>query len=233
MITIDSLTKRRRGRPILDDVTFSVRPGSVTGFLGPNGAGKSSTLRVLLGLDRASSGTALVGGRVYRDLRRPLRHVGSLLDGAAAHPSRTGRQHLRWMAVTNQLPSGRVDEVLDQVGLAHAAGKRVSTYSVGMSQRLGIAAALLGSPEVLVLDEPTNGLDPDGIVWLRTLVRSHADHGGTVLLSSHLMSEVAAVADDLVVIAQGRVTATGSLAEVTRGYGSVEDAFFALTRGDR
>ncbi len=233
MITIDSLTKRRRGRPILDNVTFSVRPGSVTGFLGPNGAGKSSTLRVLLGLDRASSGTALVGGRVYRDLRRPLRHVGSLLDGAAAHPSRTGRQHLRWMAVTNQLPSGRVDEVLDQVGLAHAAGKRVSTYSVGMSQRLGIAAALLGSPEVLVLDEPTNGLDPDGIVWLRTLVRSHADHGGTVLLSSHLMSEVAAVADDLVVIAQGRVTATGSLAEVTRGYGSVEDAFFALTRADR
>ncbi|WP_214401507.1 ABC transporter ATP-binding protein [Pseudonocardia lacus] len=233
MLTIDGLTKRRGGRAVLSEVTFRARPGRVTGFLGPNGAGKSSTLRVLLGLDRADAGTALVDGRRYRDLVAPLRTVGSMLDGAGAHRSRTARNHLAWVARSNAIPRRRVDEVLAQVGLADAARTRVGRFSLGMGQRLGLAAALLGDPPVLVLDEPTNGLDPAGIRWIRGLLRARADAGATVLLSSHLMGEVAEIADDLVVIAGGRVVATGPVDEVTAGYRTLEDAFFGLTGGGR
>ncbi|GGM21227.1 ABC transporter ATP-binding protein [Promicromonospora citrea] len=229
MIQIDDLTKRRGPRTVLDRVSFTAEPGQVTAFLGPNGAGKSSTLRILLGLDRPDGGTARVAGVPYRRLRYPLRTVGSMLDGPGAHRSRTARDHLRWVARTHGIPVRRVDEVLAQVGLAEAARVRVGRLSLGTGQRLGLAAALLGEPEVLVLDEPVNGLDPDGIRWIRDLLRAHADAGGTVLLSSHLMGEVAGVADDLVVIADGRIVAAGPLDRVTAGYRSLEDAFFALT----
>lgn len=233
MLSIDNLNKRRGSRVILSDVTFRAEPGRVTGFLGPNGAGKSSTLRILLGLDRATSGSALVAGLPYRSLRSPLRTVGSVLDGSGAHRSRTARDHLAWVARSNGIPRRRVGEVLEQVGLADAGRTRVSRFSLGMGQRLGLAAALLGEPGVLVLDEPVNGLDPEGIRWLRRLLRAHADAGGTVLLSSHLMSEVAEIADDLVVISGGRIAATGPLREVTAGYGNLEEAFFTLTDGAR
>ncbi|MFI6426674.1 ABC transporter ATP-binding protein [Promicromonospora sp. NPDC050880] len=231
MLLIEEVVKRHGSRTVLDRVSLRARPGRVTAFLGPNGAGKSSTLRVLLGLDRPDGGRALVGGCPYRDLRDPLRTVGSMLDGSGAHRSRRARDHLSWVARSNGIPRRRVDEVLEQVGLAGSGRVRVGRYSLGMGQRLGLAAALLGSPEALVLDEPVNGLDPEGIRWIRGLLRRHADGGGTVLLSSHLMSEVAGVADDLVVIAAGRVVATGTLAEVTAGHPSLEDAFFALTGG--
>ncbi|GAA3809848.1 hypothetical protein GCM10022226_32760 [Sphaerisporangium flaviroseum] len=231
MLLFDQLVKRRGARTVLDHVGFEARPGRVTAFLGPNGAGKSSTLRILLGLDRADGGSALVGGSPYRSLRDPLRTVGSILDGSGAHRSRTARAHLAWVARSNGIPRRRVGEVLEQVGLADAGGVRVGRYSLGMGQRLGLAAALLGEPEALVLDEPVNGLDPDGIRWIRGLLRRHADAGGTVLLSSHLMGEVAGLADDLVVIAGGRIVKTGTLAEVTAGFGGLEDAFFALTGG--
>jgi ABC-2 type transport system ATP-binding protein len=231
MIRIDSLTKTRGARTILDDVSFQARPGAVTGFLGPNGAGKSSTLRILLGIDRATSGTALVDGRPYPSLDRPVTRVGSLLDGSGAHRSRTARNHLAWVARSNGIPSGRVDEVLAAVDLTDAARTRVGRFSLGMGQRLGLATALLGEPDVLVLDEPVNGLDPEGIRWLRRLLRAHADAGGTVLLSSHLMGEVAEIADDLVVITGGRIVATGPVADVIRGYPTLEDAFFDLTGG--
>lgn len=229
MLTIDGLTKRHGSRAVLADVSFRALPGRVTGFLGPNGAGKSSTLRVLLGLDRPAAGTALIDGRPYRGLRDPLRTVGSMLDGSGAHRSRTARNHLSWVARSNGIPRRRVEEVLEQVGLDGAARTRVGRYSLGMGQRLGIAAALLGEPRALVLDEPVNGLDPEGIRWIRGLLRGHADAGGTVLLSSHLMSEVAEIADDLVVIAGGRIVKSGPLAEVTAGYATLEDAFFGLT----
>jgi ABC-2 type transport system ATP-binding protein len=231
MIRIDNLTKTRGPRTILDDVSFHARPGAVTGFLGPNGAGKSSTLRILLGIDRATSGTALVDGRPYPSLDRPVTHVGSLLDGSGAHRSRTARNHLAWVARSNGIPSSRVDEVLAAVDLTDAARTRVGRFSLGMGQRLGLATALLGEPDVLVLDEPVNGLDPEGIRWLRRLLRDHADAGGTVLLSSHLMGEVAEIADDLVVITGGRIVATGPVSDVTRGYRTLEDAFFDLTGG--
>lgn len=232
MITIDSVTRKRDSRIILDDVSFEAQPGRVTAFLGPNGAGKSSTLRILLGLDAADSGTALIDQTPYRRLRDPLRIVGSMLDGSGAHRSRTARHHLSWVARSNGIPQRRVDEVLGEVGLIKDGRRRVGQFSLGMGQRLGIAAALLGEPHVLVLDEPVNGLDPDGIRWMRRLLRGHADAGRTVLLSSHLMSEVADVADDLVVIAEGRIVATGPITEVTRGYASLEDAFFELTSGE-
>ncbi|MFK4086454.1 ABC transporter ATP-binding protein [Kribbella sp. NPDC020789] len=233
MITIDHLVKRRRSRTVLDHVGFEARPGRVTAFLGPNGAGKSSTLRILLGLDHPDSGTALFDGRPYRTLTDPLRTVGSMLEGAGAHRSRTARNHLAWIARSNGIPQSRVAEVLDEVGLTADAKVRVAKYSLGMGQRLGIAAALLGEPKVLVLDEPVNGLDPEGIRWIRKLLRGRADSGGTVLLSSHLMSEVADVADDLVVIAGGRIVSTGTVADVTSGYADLEEAFFALTGGAR
>ncbi len=229
MITIDQVVKRRRSRTILDHVGFEARPGRVTAFLGPNGAGKSSTLRILLGLDHADSGTALFDGRPYRTLSDPLRTVGSMLEGSGAHRSRTARNHLAWVARSNGIPQHRIDEVLDEVGLTKDAKVRVAKYSLGMGQRLGIAAALLGEPEVLVLDEPVNGLDPEGIRWIRGLLRGLADAGGTVLLSSHLMTEVADVADDLVVIAGGRIVTTGTVTDVTAGYADLEEAFFALT----
>ncbi len=231
MLTIDGLTKRHGSRAVLTDVSFRALPGRVTGFLGPNGAGKSSTLRILLGLDRPASGTALVDGRPYRSLRDPLRTVGSMLDGAGAHRSRTALGHLDWVARSNGIPKRRVRDVLEQVGLEGARRTRVGRFSLGMGQRLGLAAALLGEPSALVLDEPVNGLDPEGIRWIRGLLRGHADAGGTVLLSSHLMSEVAEIADDLVVIAGGRIVKAGPVAEVTAGYATLEDAFFGLTGG--
>lgn len=229
MLLIDDVTKLRGRRHVLRDVSFHARAGRVTGFVGPNGAGKSSTLRILLGLDRADSGRALVDGSRYRELRRPLCTVGALLDGSGAHRSRTARNHLTWLARSNGIPKRRVDEVLDQVGLADESRTRAGRLSLGMGRRLGLAAALLGEPRALVLDEPVNGLDPEGIRWIRRLVRSHADAGGAVLLSSHLMTEVAEVADDLVVIHSGRIVAAGPLAQVTAGYTTVEAAFFALT----
>ncbi|RCS61288.1 ABC transporter ATP-binding protein [Microbacterium sp. JB110] len=231
MLTIDCLTKRHGSRTVISDVTFQALPGRVTGFLGPNGAGKSSTLRVLLGLDRPAAGSALVDGQLYRNLRDPLRTVGSMLDGSGAHPSRTARNHLAWVARSNGIPPHRVNAVLEQVSLEDAGRTRVGKFSLGMGQRLGIATALLGEPRALVLDEPVNGLDPEGIRWIRGLLRGHADAGGTVLLSSHLMSEVAEIADDLVVITGGRIVKAGPVAEVTAGYATLEDAFFGLTGG--
>jgi ABC-2 type transport system ATP-binding protein len=232
MIDFIGLTKRHGKKLAVDDVSFTVSPGRVTGFLGPNGAGKSSTLRILLGLDFADAGTALIGGRPYRGIRDPLRTVGSLLEGSGAHRSRTARAHLTWMACSNGIPRSRVREVLDLVGLADVAGRRVSTYSLGMGRRLGLAAALLGEPEVLVLDEPVNGLDPEGIRWIRRFLREYAAQGRTVLLSSHLMGETAETADDLVVINAGRIVARGSVGEVVGGHASLEDSFFALTRDE-
>ncbi|AIG76040.1 Hypothetical protein AJAP_15835 [Amycolatopsis japonica] len=231
MIQFDRLTKRRGSATILSDVGFEARPGRVTGFLGPNGAGKSSTLRILLGLDRPTSGTALVDGVPFAGLRDPLRKVGAVLDGSGAHRSRTGRAHLNWVAAAGGIPRGRVDEVLAEVGLSAAAGKRVRGYSLGMGRRLALAAALLGDPEVLVLDEPVNGLDPEGIRWIRGFLRARAAAGRTVLLSSHLMGELSETVDDVVVIDRGRIVARGTLAEVVGGHRSLEDAFFALTTG--
>jgi len=233
MISIDQVVKRRGSRTVLDHVGFEARPGRVTAFLGPNGAGKSSTLRILLGLDHPDDGQALIHGRPYRTLPDPLRTVGSMLEGSGAHRSRTARNHLAWVARSNGIAKQRIGEVLDEVGLTHDAKMRVGKYSLGMGQRLGIAAALLGEPEVLILDEPVNGLDPEGIRWIRGLLRRHADSGGTVLLSSHLMTEVADVADDLVVITEGKIVSTGTVADVTAGYGDLEEAFFALTGGTR
>ena len=229
MIVIENLVKRHGRREVLHGISLVARPGRITGFAGPNGAGKSSTLRCLLGLDRTDAGRALIGGRPYRELRDPLRTVGAMLDGSGAHPSRTARAHLAWAAAGSGIPRRRVAEVLDVVGLSDAAGRRVRTFSLGMGQRLGLATALLGDPQVLVLDEPINGLDPDGIRWIRRLLRARADAGGTVLLSSHVLSELAEVADDVVVIADGRVRAAGTLAEVASGCAGLEDAFFSLT----
>lgn len=232
MLTFEHVTKRRGSRDILTDITFRARPGRVTGFLGPNGAGKSSTLRILLGLDRASSGQALIDGQRFASLREPLRGIGSVLDGSGAHRSRTGRAHLRWVARSAGVGNNRVEEVLELVGIADARNKRVSTYSLGMGRRLGLAAALLADPQALVLDEPVNGLDPEGIRWIRLFLREQAQAGRTVLLSSHLMGELAETVDDGVVIAGGRIVADGTLAEVTGSHRNLEEAFFALT-GDR
>ncbi|MGV9690656.1 ATP-binding cassette domain-containing protein [Streptomyces sp. NPDC003444] len=209
-IDVRNLTKEYAGRPpkrAVDGLTFSVEPGRVTGFLGPNGAGKSTTMRLVLGLDRPTSGTATVGGRPYTALDEPLRTVGALLDAQAAHGSRTARNHLRALAASHRIPDRRVDEVLAETGLAGAARRRVRTFSLGMRQRLGIAAALLGDPAVLLLDEPANGLDPEGIVWIRELLRGLAAEGRTVLVSSHLMNETALFADHLVVLGRGRLLA--------------------------
>jgi ABC-2 type transport system ATP-binding protein len=206
-------------------------PGTVTGFLGPNGAGKSTTMRMMLGLDRPDAGTVRIGGKSYRDLRRPLREVGALLEAKAFHPGRTARAHLAALAASNAIPARRVDEVLEITGLEKAAGRRAGKFSLGMSQRLGIAAALLGDPAVLLLDEPVNGLDPEGIRWIRNLLKNLAAHGRTVLVSSHLISEVAQTADRLVVIGQGRLLAQTTVAELSAGSNSLEEAFFGLTEG--
>lgn len=212
-IDVQALTKEYGTRRAVDHLTFRVLPGRVTGFLGPNGAGKSTTMRLVLGLDRPTSGSATIGGRAYATLREPLRQVGALLDAQAAHGSRTGRDHLRTLAVSNRIPDSRVDEVLEETGLASVARRRVKTYSLGMRQRLGIAAALLGDPEVVMLDEPSNGLDPEGIIWIRELLRRLAGEGRTVLVSSHLMNETASFADHLVVLGKGRLLADTPMRE--------------------
>lgn len=207
MIEVRGLSKRYGDVLAVDDLTFAVRPGEVTGFLGPNGAGKSTTLRMILGLDAADSGTATVGGRPYAEQPAPLRAVGALLDPGAVLPSRTAYHHLLALAAGNGIPRGRVDEALAEVGLEKAGRRRAGTFSLGMRQRLGIAAALLGDPPVLVFDEPLNGLDPEGIVWIRTLMRKTAAEGRAVLMSSHLMSEMELTADHLVVVGRGRLIA--------------------------
>ncbi|KOV94830.1 multidrug ABC transporter ATP-binding protein [Streptomyces sp. NRRL B-1140] len=212
-IDVQDLTKEFGDRRAVDRLTFRVLPGRVTGFLGPNGAGKSTTMRLVLGLDRPTAGSATIGGRPYPALREPLRHVGALLDARAAHGSRTARDHLRVLAASNRIPDARVDEVLEEAGLASVARRRVRTYSLGMRQRLGIAAALLGDPEVVMLDEPSNGLDPAGIVWIRRLLRRLAGEGRTVLVSSHLMNETASFADHLVVLGRGRLLADTPMRE--------------------
>jgi ABC-2 type transport system ATP-binding protein len=231
MIAMRQLTKTYRGRTVVDRLTLDVRPGTVTGFVGPNGAGKSTTLRMLVGLTTPDSGRALVAGRSYRSLPAPLRTVGVLLDTGSFHPGRRARAHLRWLAASNALPAGRVEQVLGRTGLADVADRRVGGFSLGMRQRLGIAAALLGDPEVLLLDEPVNGLDPDGIRWVRHLVRELAADGRTVLLSSHLMNETAMAADNVLVLARGRVVAHAPVAELTREHGSLEEAYLSLTAG--
>ncbi|MFJ1609606.1 ABC transporter ATP-binding protein [Streptomyces sp. NPDC088253] len=212
-IDVQNLTKEYGSRRAVDDLTFSVLPGRVTGFLGPNGAGKSTTMRLVLGLDRPTSGTATVGGRPYAAFDEPLRHVGALLDAGAAHGSRTARDHLRALAASNRISERRVDAVLEEAGLASVARRRVNTYSLGMRQRLGIAAALLGDPPVVLLDEPSNGLDPEGIIWIREVLRRLAREGRTVLVSSHLMNETASFADHLVVLGRGRLLADTPLRE--------------------
>ena len=200
MITAHALTKRYGATTAVDGLTFEVPPGLVTGFLGPNGSGKSTTMRMIMGLDVPDSGSALIDGKPYGDLAWPIREVGALLDAKAFHPARSARGHLRWLALTNDIALSRVDEVLDQVGLTSVAHRRAGKFSLGMSQRLGIAAALLGDPGVLMFDEPVNGLDPEGIRWVRHFLRGLAGEGRTVLVSSHLISEMALTADRLVVI---------------------------------
>jgi ABC-2 type transport system ATP-binding protein len=212
MIEARGLTKRYGHTTAVDGLSFRVEPGLVTGFLGPNGAGKSTTMRMVMGLDRPTAGTALVAGRAYRDLTNPLREVGAMLDASAVHPGRRAHDHLLALARSNGIARNRVSAVLDQVGLSSVAGRRVGTFSLGMRQRLGIAAALLGDPPVLLFDEPINGLDPEGIAWIRHLMRTLAAEGRTVFLSSHLMSEMEDTADRLVVIGSGRLVAETSLA---------------------
>jgi ABC-2 type transport system ATP-binding protein len=213
-IDVSGLRKRYGSTTALDGMTFTVAPGQVTAFVGPNGAGKSTTMRVILGLDSADEGSALVGGRPYRGLRRPLRHVGSLLDAGALHPARSGRNHLLWLAHSQGLTGRRVDEVIRLTGLDKAGRRRAGGYSLGMRQRLGIAAALLGDPPILILDEPFNGLDPEGIVWIRGFLRGLAAEGRAVLVSSHLMSELQDTAGHLVVVGRGKVVADTSVADL-------------------
>ena len=213
MIVARTLTKIYGGKPAVDGITRTVEPGRVTGFLGPNGAGKSTTMRMVLGLDRPTSGSVTVNGRRDSDYAAPLREVGALLEAPALHPGRSARDHLRWMAASNGIPRARVDEVLGLVGLESVADKRVGKFSLGMGQRLGIAVGLLGDPPVVVLDEPVNGLDPEGIRWVRNLARELAAQGRTVFVSSHLMSEMALTADHLVVVGRGKILADCSMSE--------------------
>jgi ABC-2 type transport system ATP-binding protein len=213
-IEVSGLRKRFGPAQALDGMSFTVRPGQVTGFVGPNGAGKSTTMRVVLGLDSPDEGTALVGGKPYRSLRHPLSQVGALLDAAALHPGRSGRNHLLWLAHSQGLTAGRVDEVIELTGLRTAAKRKAGGFSLGMRQRLGIAAALLGDPPVLLLDEPFNGLDPEGIVWMRGFLTRLADDGRAILVSSHLMSELQDTAGHLVVVGRGKVVADTSVADL-------------------
>jgi ABC-2 type transport system ATP-binding protein len=222
MISVESVTRAYGSFTAVDDVSFTARPGRVTGFLGPNGAGKSTTMRIVVGLTRATSGVATVSGRSYEDLPNPGLEVGVLLDASAQHAGRTGREVLTIAQQFMGVSRGRVEQMLDLVSLTPAeASRRVGNYSLGMRQRLGIATALIGDPEVLILDEPANGLDPAGIRWMRDLLRDHADRGGTVLLSSHLLHEIEVIADDLVVIGEGRIVAQGSKEDLLRSAGSV------------
>jgi len=212
-IEVRELTKRFGGTVAVDALSFTVRPGRVTGFLGPNGAGKSTTMRIILGLDAADSGTALVDGRPYAELRHPLKQVGALLDATAVHPARSAAAHLQVLAASNGIEAARVPQVLARTGLAEVGRRRVGGFSLGMKQRLGLAAALLGDPPVLMLDEPVNGLDPEGVHWIRGLLKELAREGRTVFVSSHLLAEMALTADHLVVIGRGRLVADASLAD--------------------
>lgn len=213
MIRADRLTKRYGATVAVDDLSFEVKPGMMTGFLGPNGSGKSTTMRIILGLDRPTSGSATVQGRDYSDLAAPMREVGAVLDPKAIYGKRSAARHLTWIAQDGGIPVSRVDEVLDMVGLTQVAGKQVGGFSLGMSQRLGIATALLGDPQVLLFDEPVNGLDPEGILWIRTLMRNLASEGRTVFVSSHLMSEMERTADHVIVIGKGKLVADTSMAD--------------------
>jgi ABC-2 type transport system ATP-binding protein len=214
VIEVRGLTKRYGPKVAVDDLSFDVRPGAVTGFLGPNGAGKSTTMRLLLGLDRPSAGGSQINGQAYADFPAPLREVGALLEARAVHTGRSARNHLLAMAATNKIPRVRVDEMLDLVGLEEVAGKRAGGFSLGMGQRLGIASALLGDPATLLLDEPVNGLDPEGILWIRNLLQGLAAEGRTVFVSSHLMSEMAVTATELIVVGRGRLIASGSVEDL-------------------
>lgn len=231
MITTTALTKRFNGVPVVRDVSLHCQPGTITGFLGSNGAGKSTTLKMIVGLVRPDRGTATIDGRHYAELPNPTRVVGTLLDASAVHPGRSGRATLSVAAQIAGVPLGRVDELLELAGLTDAANRRVGSYSLGMRQRLGIAQALIGEPAALILDEPTNGLDPTGIAWVRALLREFAERGGTVLLSSHLLHEVQATADRLVIVAGGAVVAAGRLDDLLdeSGDDGLEQLFFALT----
>jgi ABC-2 type transport system ATP-binding protein len=230
VVTVRSLTKRFGDLLAVDDLTFALQPGTVTGFLGPNGAGKTTTLRLLLGLAEPTAGEALVFGRRYGDLDEAARRVGAVLESSDFHPGRSGRDHLRALALAAEIPSTRVADVLALVELEGAAERRVKTYSLGMRQRLGLAAALLGDPELLVLDEPANGLDPAGVHWLRGFLRRFAEQGRTVLVSSHLLAEAAQTVDHVVIIDHGRLLASGRLDELTEGGRTLEDVFLGLTR---
>jgi ABC-2 type transport system ATP-binding protein len=216
VISARGLSKRYGSTVAVNDLSFDVKAGEVTGFLGPNGAGKSTTMRLVLGLDRPATGTATINGKPYAELTHPLREVGSVLDARQVNNGRTGRNHLRWMAASNGIPQSRVDEVLDLVGLTSAASKRAGGYSLGMSQRLGIAGALLGDPGVLMFDEPVNGLDPEGIIWIRTFMQHMAAQGRTVFVSSHLLSEMSQTASHLIVIGRGRLIADTSTRDFIR-----------------
>ena len=231
MIEVHGLSKRYGATVAVDRLSFDVRPGVVTGFLGPNGSGKSTTMRLILGLDRPDAGQARIGGRRYRELRWPLREVGALLEARAFHPGCSAHAHLRALAASNGIPRSRVEEVLGFVGLADAGARRAGKFSLGMAQRLGIAAALLGDPRVLLLDEPVNGLDPEGIRWIRDLLRSLAAVGRTVLVSSNQIGELARTADQVVVRGRGRLLGVTSGAELSARSASLEEAFFDLTSG--
>jgi ABC-2 type transport system ATP-binding protein len=231
VVTVSSLTKRYGKLVAVDELTFTLRPGTVTGFLGPNGAGKTTTLRLLLGLAEPTAGEALVFGRRYRELDDPARLVGAVLESSDLHPGRSGRDHLRALALAAEVPSSRVQEVLELVELEPVANRRVKTYSLGMRQRLGLAAALLGDPELLILDEPANGLDPAGVHWLRTFLRQLAQQGRTVLISSHLLAEVAQTVDQVLIIDRGRLLASGRLDDLTGGERTLEEAYLELTTG--
>ncbi|GAB17629.1 putative ABC transporter ATP-binding protein [Gordonia effusa NBRC 100432] len=215
MISVENLTKVYGNTVAVDHVSFDVRPGVVTGFLGPNGAGKTTTMRMMLGLDRPTDGRVTFDGQPYTKFTTPLRHVGALLDAKWVHPNRSARSHLRWLAASNGIDRGRVDQVLDMVGLSDVAGKRAGGFSLGMSQRLGLAAALIGDPAVLLFDEPVNGLDPEGIVWIRNFMKQLAAQGRTVLVSSHLLTEMSLTADHVVVIGRGRIIANCTIGEFT------------------
>jgi ABC-2 type transport system ATP-binding protein len=230
-IEVSGLRKRFGQTVALDGVSFTVAPGTVTGFVGPNGAGKSTTMRVILGLDSVQEGTALIDGQPYGRLTHPMRRVGSLLDASALQPSRSGHNHLLWIAHSQRLPVSRVDEVTDLVGLGKTARRKAGGYSLGMRQRLGIAAAMLGDPPALIMDEPFNGMDPEGIIWMRGFLRGLAAEGRAVLVSSHLLSELPDVADHVVVIGRGRVLADATIQELTADESSLEDVYLRLTSG--
>jgi ABC-2 type transport system ATP-binding protein len=232
-LTAAGLTKRYGPVTAVDGLTFTVEPGQVTGFLGPNGAGKTTTLRMLLGLVAPTAGSALIGGQRYADLRQPRRTVGAVLEATGFHPGRTGRDHLRVLAAAGGIPAERVAAVLDQVGLADAAGRRVRGYSLGMRQRLSLATALLGDPRVLILDEPANGLDPAGMAELRDLLRGLAADGRTVLMSSHVLSEVAQTVNRVIIVAGGALRFAGPLSELTGGRGETLEAAFLRLTSDR